>query len=902
MNIRLFLSSIVLCVIPAVSQYLVDTIPGINYIRSATLIGDALYLNCRDGGKAGSVSVIRNGVKTNLYPGNYSENGPMDFTLINGDVYYCFNDLSTGYYGRYFNSLWKIEGGTSCVEVVAERVGEPVAIGDTLYFRKHDTSTGYELWVYNTKTNTANIVVDIGPGQDEFFPSRLTAFNNKLYFFASHPAYGYELWTSDGSAAGTYMVKDIWPGPHESVQSYALTIGYSFDYLEPVYKFTECNGCFYFLAEDDKHGLELWRSDGTGAGTTMVKDIVQNGHAFNKNNWVTPPLFCVFNNELYFLPDYGANGRELWKTDGTEAGTYMVKDINPGPAGSDITELKVYNGYLYFDANDGVHGRELWRTDGTTNGTVMFMDLQPQMSVTNNSNPTDLTTHVDGKLYFIYKNTTVETICDDQGFCFPYATTIVSLARTDGTVAGTEKILDFPLDEDLDSTHMLTSASQGLYFKRCVYNYHKLCWLHTDEPLFFTSTPVTSALTGDEYIYNIAVTDPDGRTITIEAATLPSWMSFIDNGNGTATLRGTPSAEGDFNVILNAKTPGTVVPVMQSFTVQVRKPVVDNFLEVYFYEEQLSSIYQSNPRVYVVNTGSTAVSNFKVEYYFMVENGKTPVLEKYYTAGCSVSLVSVAGSFYKIIYDFTGVTIQPGQSLPNSSGVVIGLHYTDYSPWDKTNDYSNNLSSAFIENNRICIYSESNVLLYGTPPSGNIPPVAVAGNSFTVVDIGGDGESVSLDGSLSTDVDGSILSYDWYIDGVLAATGRTGLVTLYVGVHQVCLQVTDDDGAVSSDTIIITVLDNAHAITFDVSPDPVPFNTPVFIQYNVPASMNGATIQYKIKRNWDTLCGTLDGRQGAHVIQFWEWNKYYFGGSGPWPLTIEVNGVVLSTKQIRFAY
>ena len=81
----------------------------------------------------------------------------------------------------------------------------------------------------------------------------------------------------------------------------------------------------------------------------------------------------------------------------------MLKDINPGPDGSDITELQVSNGYLYFNADDGVHGKELWRTDGTPEGTVMVLDLQPQISGEKGSYPKDLTSHTDGKLYFICK-------------------------------------------------------------------------------------------------------------------------------------------------------------------------------------------------------------------------------------------------------------------------------------------------------------------------------------------------------------------------------------------------------------------------------------------------------------------------------------------------------------------
>ena len=61
---------------------------------------------------------------------------------------------------------------------------------------------------------------------------------------------------------------------------------------------------------------------------------------------------------------------ELWTTDGTSAGTKMVKDIDPGADGSAPEELHAFNGDIYFSADDGSHGRELWKSDGTAGGTT----------------------------------------------------------------------------------------------------------------------------------------------------------------------------------------------------------------------------------------------------------------------------------------------------------------------------------------------------------------------------------------------------------------------------------------------------------------------------------------------------------------------------------------------------
>ena len=74
---------------------------------------------------------------------------------------------------------------------------------------------------------------------------------------------------------------------------------------------------------------------------------------------------------MYFEAQNGTSGSELWVTDGTTAGTQLVKDIEPNgdsiPAG--FVEL---NGNLYFFARNPENGRRsLWITDGTATGTVL---------------------------------------------------------------------------------------------------------------------------------------------------------------------------------------------------------------------------------------------------------------------------------------------------------------------------------------------------------------------------------------------------------------------------------------------------------------------------------------------------------------------------------------------------
>src|SRR5262245_23926880 len=89
----------------------------------------------------------------------------------------------------------------------------------------------------------------------------------------------------------------------------------------------------------------------------------------------SPYSFQNLGSFTYFAATDAAHGTELWRTDGTAAGTTLVKDISPGPASSQPSVLTEAGGKLYFRADDGLHGVELWRTDGTATGTVMVKDL-----------------------------------------------------------------------------------------------------------------------------------------------------------------------------------------------------------------------------------------------------------------------------------------------------------------------------------------------------------------------------------------------------------------------------------------------------------------------------------------------------------------------------------------------
>jgi len=345
---------------------------------------------------------------------------------VDGQLFFLADDGAGGL-------LYRSNGTPHGTELVLPPATQPsnasqyTEVGAWTYFVADDGLHGTELWRTDGSAAGTSLVKDIHIGVDGSLPSQLTNVNGTLFFSADDGVNGTELWTSDGTAEGTVQVKNIASGNGSASPTELLNV----------------NGLLFFAADDGTNGRELWTSDGTEVGTTQVKDI-----QLGVNHSAVPSLLTNVNGVVYFWADDGASahGRELWKSDGTEAGTMLVKDINPGTAWSFPQYLVNVSGVLYFSADDGVNGRELWKSDGTESGTVQVMDIQGGFG----SSVPSLLTNVAGVVYFW---------ADDGA-----SANGRELWKSDGTTSGTVLVKDINPGSAWSHPQYLVNVNGTLYF------------------------------------------------------------------------------------------------------------------------------------------------------------------------------------------------------------------------------------------------------------------------------------------------------------------------------------------------------------------------------------------------------------------------------------------------------
>ena len=338
--------------------------------------------------------------------------------------------------------------------------------GDLLFFSANESGKGVELWRSDGTEAGTYLVKDIRPGLsgglEGYLRHRSVTLGNRVFFLANDGANGLEVWTSDGSSAGTRRVSDIATGFNEPTNLVAFEGNIFFTAADKLYKVNDAATASAPLAGAVGYAATSYTIG--GGGRMLVRTITYNGQHrgtyildshdkvtslgdFSGGDWSPGPQGIYFNDRFYFVANKyidgvpQVTGGELWSSDGTAAGTTMVREFVPGVGDIDITAFRIWKKRLYFAAKNPADGNNwwLWRSDGTADGTGA---LEP---LTESEEPgfhaPFLTSAIVGtKLHYVVHRSSGGDI----------------VARTAGVGAGSEQALranDPSADWDYHSTH-----------------------------------------------------------------------------------------------------------------------------------------------------------------------------------------------------------------------------------------------------------------------------------------------------------------------------------------------------------------------------------------------------------------------------------------------------------------
>ena len=226
---------------------------------------------------------------------------------------------------------------------------------NTSHFYAEDHEAGVA--IYTTDGTEAGTVraTDLFPHTRASDPDHLTSAGDNIYFVVDDT-----LWVSDGTQAGSY-----------SLQAEFVT-----GFGDNSFYYGKTDNHLYFVNNRD-----LYVTDGTVAGTHFL--LTGNGNGFSDFDDHIP---AVMDGQLWFLYDDGVNDFELYKSDGTPQGTQMAFESVPGNESifevglSPKSHLVAYQDRLFFSNFDATNGRGLWSSDGTLAGTTLQVDLSPTIT------------------------------------------------------------------------------------------------------------------------------------------------------------------------------------------------------------------------------------------------------------------------------------------------------------------------------------------------------------------------------------------------------------------------------------------------------------------------------------------------------------------------------------------
>jgi trimeric autotransporter adhesin len=343
----------------------------------------------------------------------FGSSNPVYFTNTNGTLKFVANNGLNG------DELWHSDATTMGTNMVEDLLPGPAngypyvlfPINNRVFFR-----TIFDGGLYSASSNNINGPIEvITYNDDDVSPLNFGKINNTLFFSGvgknAFLDIGRELFYKEEGGEPVKLRKDINPGPGSSNPTQLTTVGETLYFVANngsnigLWKTTELGEALlvksfssatslsslvsmgnrlYFFAHNGAD-TQLWISYGTENSTELVKTL-------NNNPSFIIPDAINFGGTLIFSILHPTDGKEIWQSDGSNAGTFVIKDINPGSNGSDPDHFTLVDNNLYFTADNGDIGRELYKMANCNSAEINF--------TIKDGNWTDKTTWACGRVPF----------------------------------------------------------------------------------------------------------------------------------------------------------------------------------------------------------------------------------------------------------------------------------------------------------------------------------------------------------------------------------------------------------------------------------------------------------------------------------------------------------------------
>jgi ELWxxDGT repeat protein len=495
---------------------------GVDFEAGAALVGSSLFVAAGDFTHGRELWVSDGGGPLRLVADvarDEPSSDPADFAAFQGRLYATAGD-------DFRRDVWRSDGTeagtvpvTSGPSFESFQAHHLTAAGSWLYFLEGDS--GIDLW---RTDGTPGGALKLASG---VFPNMLASYHGRAWFLrqgaeADHA----ELWSSDGSPASTVQVASL---PAGFLPQGTLAV----------------EGDLLYFPLTLSSQRQLWRSDGTTAGT---REAAAFSHDDDGDPQVTRAGSHTFFLDLVFIlvtdgtpagtrplvDDERLTAQELaalggtllfagkkdgsqglWRSDGTAAGTSVVQEF------VSLEQLTAADGRLFFVADDGIHGAELWTSDGTAAGTRLVRDVAPGLDA---SLPQSLTP-LGQRLFF--------TAWDSaHGF---------EMWQTDGTEAGTRRVQDIAPGAASSTPASFTAVGDTLFFSADDGATGRELWaLPLAGPAGCQPAPSRLCLNGGRYQVEAVWRDFQGGTgrgtaVPLTADTGTFW--FFDPANVEAVIK-----------------------------------------------------------------------------------------------------------------------------------------------------------------------------------------------------------------------------------------------------------------------------------------------------------------------------------------------------------------------------